>query len=1771
MVAGYGQLPYGTGPYGSIGGVILPNLIQQMGGGYGGIPYGLGPYGSVNYLPPKIPVSGGYGGYPYGTGPYGSVGSGSTPSVLGAVSIDGFTIEVLFSSEMSIDAVLLDPASYTLTPILGAAPSTVQTVELGLTGNLGATSVLLKHSGTTLGGLYKVSVIGPKDVGGTSIEAYHPLNEAQLLTKGEPPPFTAQAISGNEVLLTFEQTMLEEAGFSPGILQTDAYAFITDYPQTILPQAVDHPYTGDKTLVKLDVLGMTDLTYQVIISPALAISYDGTALPNDASQDFTGVTVGAGSSSIVVDGLAFQNEPGSSYGWRFLDESGKLLPNSSDRFTLNFNLTEVTWTPSLEGEVFSVFCSDADIRVELLFKSIGGDEYLEVRSGAFSYQALLTWTEELEIEVVRNQKADTYCVVVQGEVFVADLTASFTAPAGLPAGVQITLASSGAFVVENVILQSLRVTASQTVFSEAWNFLHLHEGELEGDAEFTKTSVETKKGPLVKGWGDATPATKLDVHLYVNGVEVEVVDVNPFMGWITPAVPIPLMPPGTMTVEVDYKWFPSPTFVLSQLNYPGAVLNQVGCKTNCPAPKSKGQFLGGTYSPPGYKFPMGVVLGPFPPPTQMPLLRSPRHVGFEHAYTSALNSPTTLLLNEHPHKPARPYNTIDNEGVVIFYEGSAPPLEEGWVLVGEEDPIPDPAPPYIDPDALEKGFFQLLKDTSGSYETGHTTIYTQEVESYTSSSIVIVTRLQIQRDVLEFHGVFTGVGFGAHTNNHLYMVGALEINGVMHLGVLQEPARMEERESWALAYEMDLQVIAPNQATVSTDLVPTLVFERLRSDDVVRIQILDGPQAGVYTIQSILALSDETSALVMVETFPADYLLWGNAYVTGYLEIAWDGEGFDERPTTYRLTIQEDTKTLPRGRASLFVGGSLTGKALDVPGIPDLAIPPDSILTLVTGTQGQIFWGSLDRQTQNLSDWYFFRYGATPAQNRIHSRGLVVFAEMNEVPEKDPKNIWYVTQNFGARKIDASADNLLLQATSSSLEEGADGLDLTFGYGRLEPFLDHTMNLDVDVKFQVDTGILGSRDASVLIQDGLRSIHLATLLYQEDGVERSLVQLSSRSLCGLLDPASQGWTITGDAEVAVNGRHLEITQASGQNVTFTASLDTPLSGGRVAMMRLAGKGVMTTDPDEDTFAGMEVIIGDPGPQSYGVGIRLRLSDEIVVYSTASLAAVDVLSYTWNDEGIHTYRILADEDVGTVSLVVDDQVLGTWSWADFDPVVASTEVRFVAQGTLTTGLWELWDLSVHEQPLPSAKRTLGVYLRGDPTTIDAWEIPRTDSLTVSNSDLSAVVEEMDWRDPIRIRIHRDPAWGVTVLRPDLPPPPYFDGKWSTNTIQPSAGWINVEYRNLPSDTSSWGSIRFGSLTPESITQSRWDQVRYRLYRYPSKDVVYKHPHVLNRYNVLTSGEIKRDITVEVYTVMSLNATQVKLTSINIYAKTVFNLQYQDAEGNMVVLYDDSYTFDPDTQVVTLVEGLTFRPLEEPPDPVTQLPGDDIDPNTIKIPVTVSFSPGKPYTKTYVCSQSLWEGVTLLNEGTPPMVLSQIGETTQEVQWGSQINDPLDLLGEEDFILNDPYKFLAAVWTEGAVYEDVERCEVSEGEKCLLSPFCDESVLGASEAGSPGQDPWDIGNGLIEVGLEGLLFTEVEPITFSDGPSGPFGEALSTIFLKASGDGSPPGGTLGGAILFTPLGPETTTEIPAKGWSVFGVLYDTLTDQTEILYFDTQSQP
>lgn len=1810
MSDGYGEIPFGLGPYGSTGGVLVP-APHGVGSGYGGIPYGTGAYGATTPPPFVFPLAGGYGGAAYGLGSYGSLGM-IAGTVTGVVSLNGFQIEVFFSTAMVEDTNFFDPNNYVFTPTFGAAATTATSVVVGTSDAFGATSAIVTHSGTTLGGRYDVQLLNIKTWTGQPLLPPGSI-ASSVLMKGEPPAYTVTPTAGDTLEVAFDEIMLTEAQFTPGIEDVTAYLFDSTYPVSITVNTVTHPTSGDASIATLDVQGMTSVLYDTTISPADAIIYDGTYLPS-AATTFIGTPIGTGTSTIGGGNLLLTKTPTAGYGWQFTDTTGKVLPASSFRCEITIDVPSASFSPPLFDTTLATFkISDGAVEALFTLKRIAGIDYIDVTSGAYFISSPTNWStaSPYTFGLVRNQKADTYTILVSGAPIASALTASYTGGATIPGGAEFILDPTGAYAVQLFPIHSLSFTSSQTVFSGAWNFLHGQGASFQGNDGISNDTLFTECGPLVKGWGDATPATKQNVEVRVNGTPVDVSSVNPYLGVITTTVPIPLMPPGAMTVEVDYIWFPSPVFEFAGLNTLGVVLNKYDIHPGNNIVFSPGPLLPGGGSTEGERFPFGLVLAPQIP--REPLYIGHRFLGFEKAYTAALNSPTTLLLNRSNHTVALPDRESGPVGESVTYEGTIDPVkaDPSWSLLGVN------AQNELVEDIETSGIFPVEDALTGSFSIGQPTIYWREINTSLPSTVIVVPRFVVDKESTEVplltDGVFTGVGFGAHNDHHLYLVGALLINDTQHIGMLVDPARPEEVESWAIALAADITIQSATTFSIQQSDIPSIVREYVFCGQGPRVQILEGSQAGVYEITEIVDNTDGTATVTVSNStaFPNDPSLFGNAFFTLYFEIKWDGNDDLTRPTTYRLVIVNDIKDTPDGMAQLYVGGSLTGLVLTLEGgVPRLPKPADSVLLFPTSDRGQVFWGSLSRKATSRSLWNFVRYGIEDAASVHHFRGIVTAAEMNAKPEDDPNNIWFVSQGFGYSKIDASGNTLLLKSTSDDSQPGVTGVDLTFGYGRVEAFLTRTQALDLDATYWVESGLRGSGDAHIVVRDAEREVRLATLAYEETLTERRLIDtLPSISLSGLLLPERQitddgkGWVKTGSLTLeSVQGQRIQYQQVAGETlsyaVKFTDYYPDPLpSKGRIMEMRLRVESLTTADVSGNTGLYWTTDADDVGI-TRGVGLTLRVPvglnpARVVLFDVNTGADVATYNFDWQDGGLHTYRVLIDPDSDAVVVVLDDTVVGTVTFFANFTFTPTNGVAYGFGGSTTAATAELESFSVVVAPPATVKRTLGVWLGGDFADIDNWEIPRTDTLTVPNSDLSAVVEEMDWRTAIKVRIHRDPTWGVTILRPDLPPPPYFTGDFATQITEPSAGWINVEYRHLPQldnpelqDTllsqlmsltpPHIGLVAFGALDPASVTQQRWREVRYRIYEYPSENLIAPHHMVLNQYNVVSSGELGIDVSVEEVTVLSVNAYTVSLKVTNITADRVFNIEYVDSEGDVVVLTPDSFTFNRDLQTITLNDGLTFRPLLVAPpnpdfdpdasiNPEVNDAGVVVDPASIHIPVTVRFAPGKPVTTTYLTSQPLLEGVTLLNEGTPPFTKSLVTGTVPVPTYGSKVNDPTDTLSTDpDFILNDPYRYVDFAMTlpEG-MYENITFLEVDNGGLTgQLSPFCDSQGKLA---------------GLHELSLDGLAFTEVDKITFTDGTPG-VAPAEGGAFpvpnqvMAWSGGSATTYGNLNQGVwgppppMLPPAGSGSVSGMVPMG--VIGVLYDTLGGTTQVLYFGKQ---
>lgn len=1685
----YALSPFGFGPFPDPNdpGAVVVCPPHPSGSGYGGAafdpndpseggtPYGLGSYGSTTFAAPTVAVSGGYGGDPYGTGPYGSIAE-EDPTVTSAQSLNGYEIEVFFSIEMDPeDPLLTDPASYDLTPIYGA-PSTTLSVTIEQLGDVdvgggdfidGVLSVVLLHTGTTLGGTYTVTVDGPINIYGNPIVS----SSVNLLTQGATPTYTVSPQSDSELLLTFSEDMLEavdEPAGTTGIEATSSYEFTSDpdYPIAIEPLSVDHPYLGNEDQVLLTVQGQTSLDYTSNVVPALGIDYDQTVLP-DADTGLNGVEVNAagGSSTIVASGLSLSKTSGSTYGWLWQDTSGVIQANTTTfRADVSIDASSAVFDPVLSTfvapEVAVITVEDSapggGVQIVLTLFVDSGTDKIRIESGAWNVEVEADWrSAPTTISVLRNLKADIYSVVQDDAPLASVAVAGATATAatiGAP-GVAFTFTAE-AYDVSGFLVEDVVFTASNTVFSQSWNFLHEETSTFTGDDSNTRDTLLTQKGPLVKGWGDATLATKNDVTVRISGVEVEVARVNPYIGEITLAVPVPLLPLGhpDADVSVDYQWFDTP-LVPMLLNTEGSVLNKWDRTTGHTDPAyhrdaSTEEGFAETTS----RFRMGQVLGPYgtldrPEPVQI----AHRYIGFERAYSAMLNNPTTLRLNNSPNRTLRgKFDRVPPEQRES-YEATVTPLnfDPAWDLNGTDSG---------NLNELE-GTYTVIDAEDGSFDPDDPTavVYSREVDLTFPSRAVLYARFLVDLEATDPDGVFTGVGFGLHDNRRMYLVGALLINDVQHVGLLLDPERPYASESWYIGSQVSTEITSSSTIEVAASDLPTPFGE---GD---RFQILEGNQAGVYTVTGA-DLQDDCVTMVLTVTpdFPADFNLFGNRFPTIVPEIDWSSS-----PSTYRLDVDLETSS-----TQLQVSGATTATILSLDEVavdPFDPEPANTSLLLDTSEEGQIFWGSLSMGATSESTWSFFRYGIIPDRSVFTSLGITVDTDMTAVPEdSDPE--WYRLQTFGYSEVDSTGTRVLLKSTS-----GSQDIDSSYAYSRLEPFLTDEAILDLSTTFQVESGSLGAGDGQIRINSGDKTILVSTLLYREYPGEltfRRLIDLPQISMSGLrLPTVDSDWSQSSTFGVTATVREsiLTIDQPAGatggyQGTLDTSDLDYTDNGSRIIEGRFAVTSY-TTNGSGDTGPMFGADVGVPGGPFRFVGLTPRApfgsTPAGVRLIEAGGTVIEEFDFDWTDGEVHTYRVLADTDSDTVVLVIDDVVqTPTVDLTLFGGGSGNTAVFFGAIGldpTLASTV-EWHSMSVVGLPPSDAKRTLGIWLGGDKSSLNSWEIPRTDSTSLPNtSEVGPVVEEMDWTAQIDVRILRDSGWGVTLYRPDLGLPPYYvsetDGVpgsgFITSTTEPSAGWINVEEAEIPQEDTTFGSIAFGAIDPESISQQRWSEFEYRFFKNVDGDAEAPSGMVLNRYNVIHSGELAGDVTPEVFVVSATSSTTVSLRPIHIYASRVFKV----IDGGMTYT-QEAWEFDDKTQILTLVEDSEGNP--------RSFSSEDAA-------LTVVFAPGDPVTKTYLEAQPIGDALTLLNEGTPPYPKSQLATTDSVID----SSDP------------DGYKY--RYFTDGEGFYD-DMCFIEQeddGERGLLSTMC-ETFTGRGTTGWNDSEQQIVGGLVFE--FSGLFFSE-----------------------------------------------------------------------------------
>lgn len=1582
--------------------VFLPGLT--FGGlGYGGASYGYSPYGSGALPRPTTFASGGYGGGPYGTGPYGSLDV-IPPAISSVVSLDGFRVEVFFSEELENNAALLLATNYVFTALSGVAVTAASVVG-GTAGTQGGyTSVIVTHSGTTLGGQYSLVASNLTDIAGNVISAgaglFYALGDTTAVQVSIPAPD-----DGRTVQLDFQdsngspQDLLTEAQFTPGVDSTTSYEVTTTYP---IAPTLSSPTQDASVLsrVQFDLHPMTSTTYNLTVGPSDVYQYSGTVLPS-ADPDLTAVEIGTGTSVADPAGLILSKAAGVTYGWALEDDAGRLVAGSSYRTDFQVDVTAATITPAVFNSTLATLSvSDGAIQVDLRLEDVAGIKVLGVSSGAYSTQVPASWdASAVTVSLVRNQQADIYAVLLDGVPLISFAIASATGVPSYSAGTAVVLGSS--HEVSLFKLVAVGVSASSTLFTSTWNFIHGLAASFTGSGALAVDRIRTKRGPLVRGWGDATPATKDDVEVRLDGTPIDISSVNPYIGEIYPTVPIPRAAPGTFAVEVDYIWFPNPTFAMAGLNTPGLVLNSWANPVGTPyktSPVGPGAVSTA-------RFPMRSVLGPTAVRSS-PKKIAHRYIGFQKEYSALLNQPTTLLLNKNPSAYAEGGILAQAEEQFGSFDGQTTPpgAETPWTLNG------------VDTGGLVgDGTYRIIDASSGTYNTGTAAVYEREFDFALPAQVNQFARFQVESYTAD--GVFTGVAFGFYDGNHLFLAGALVVDGFRHVGVLVDAENPQLEASWEIGPKATATALSSSQISVPFSSLPLGVGAGSR------LRIADGIQAGIYTIADCgIELQDDgvTVVIDLEPALPADLDQVGAAEFEVFFEVPWD-----ENLITLRVLGE-----WPEGSIELTLSGEVSGTVATIDEVAPY--PAETALLLQENKNGIAFWGSVSRPAISSSLWDITQYRVQPEAMLRLVQGLYVLTEMNVLPDQETSDPWYVRGGFGYAEVDSTGDQLLLKSTS-----GSSTIPLRFGYQRTEPYLNAKVITDLTADFRVESGYLGAGDVSIRMADTGREVELATLLYTTSAAGRALVtDLPAASLSGLLTPENDGWMAGSGTlpAVSVRGQVLELTKTTSQNGEWYQEL-----------------APSATAEYEGLISEARVLISSGTSGSVGLGpifgCRVEISSgtvrEVVLgWKDANLILVDnsgaeiaSIVFAWDDGAYHTYRMSLDPVADSVVVVVDDVVLASEALSSFASQAGQPRAILGARGD-GVAIWSVESTSlVPLRPVALAGsalgRTLGLRKRsGDRSSIDGWVIPRSDSSTDPNSSLSAVPVEMDWRSYVQVRLLWDPIWGVTLYRPDLPSPATGLGRVTPATDLDSA-WSWVEYSQLPVLPTSRGCVEFGAVDPEAISQSRWKSLRYRLRGDYDGYALAPQGMVLNRAATFRSGEFTRDVTPEVRTFTSRTSTSANLFDSAILGDRIFNIQ---VDGS--VISSSTWSFDSTTQEILFT---------------TALPG-------AHYPITVTFAPKRPETKEYLCSQPLEDSVTILNEGTPPVPKSRDEYATTVLVNGSALNNPSTALSDaEKLVLNDPYNVVEFQDGEDSLYAGVEFCEDEAGDPVRISLACDELTL------------------------------------------------------------------------------------------------------------------
>lgn len=519
----------------------------------------------------------------------------------------------------------------------------------------------------------------------------------------------------------------------------------------------------------------------------------------------------------------------------------------------------------------------------------------------------------------------------------------------------------------------------------------------------------------------------------------------------------------------------------------------------------------------------------------------------------------------------------------------------------------------------------------------------------------------------------------------------------------------------------------------------------------------DGVFTGVFT-----GWSDNYRAIIL------GYLLDGGVRKIGFLKRgsgntlsligSWTG-GLDLNGNPTGLPVGFDWSIYHSYRFLKDINGTINlfvdGEAVESLQITEDQLPLLEELDATFNQVQNIFFGSLSREATNQSTWQFVRYLILPT-DATQSAPFVDVSygqppPLTVLPEDFSKPWTPIGYHGNENLVTIGPDvDLILDSTSyTSSQPSLIGGDFR-GFTRIEPLLSVSSSVvvDFDVTLRTYTHGISSDSVMVSVDDGKFLVQVCFFPTQA----QPKVSYPGRSLPQ--DATPEPWTSLGGASAHMIGRTLRIEDSSVSDGRLFSINDLAISTSPNRIFETSIDYLFefqcavisfVQDGTPEHFCGVTTDVFD-GTYTIGVMLNEDGSGNPLVSFHSDGSLISSFAFNWKDGLQHTYRTTKNTAGNLVVLFVDNTFIGSTPYTSFS----------IASGTPTLSFGSTTQVSLFQsksvvdwyyvngwrgQPSSGTRHYVGVWKGSDPNSLLGYYLPTKSSglaSTISNNitDLTA---------------------------------------------------------------------------------------------------------------------------------------------------------------------------------------------------------------------------------------------------------------------------------------------------------------------------------------------------------------------------------------------------------------------------------------------------